>query len=253
MSHIVVDLSVLDDMEPPEPTYTPRRVVVREAAHLPATAIEAMMPTVSEATAAAAKIPPAKLEAAKATFIASGGNIAEVSRQHGIRAKTITKIAAEQHWPVYGDGYTDGEKSRRTSLKRLAALLEQQMFDLATALGVERKDLEAELKHGMNTQFVAPLNQRSQAFATVFDRYMRVMTLLEPELFANDNDPSNPVASRLRSKSPDAPGGLEGIDRRMADFAARVAVSTLEAQRAGTHTVEAETETVDAEVVDADG
>ena len=250
MSHVVVDFSVLDEQPPAEPALPPelRPQTGREAGELPRTALESVMPALNEAAPVGTRLNETLLEAAKATFTASGGNIAEVSRQHGIKPQTVARLAAQRGWPVYGDGASAREKSRRTTLKRLADMLEEQMFDLGTALGVERKELEDVVRNGTGSQYVAPLNQRSQAFSVVFDRYMRVMALLEPELFGNDLDSSNPVAARARRENPDAPGGLDGIDRRMADFAARVAVATLDAQARQHDTHDAEV--VDAEVVE---
>lgn len=175
------------------------------------------------------QIPPDLLEAAKATFTATGGNISKVAAEHDLAPKMVSRLAARYDWPVYGEGYTPQEKSRKTRLERLASTIEGQLQDMAEAMGVETKDLGAITQHGMESKYVAPLSQRSTAFSALFDRYMRIMTLLEPELFGADDDPSNPVAAKLRQKAnQDALGGVEGINRQMADFAARVATGVMD-------------------------
>lgn len=189
-------------------------------------------------------LPAAKLEAMKATFVASGGNLSEVARTHDVSPDKVMKLAQAYDWPVYGAGYSSAEKSRKTRLENLAVLLEQQVFDLASSLAVEKKELDELNEKGLNSRFVASLSQRSQAFSTVFDRYMRVMTLLEPETFGADD---NAVAARVRAEaSPDALGGVDGVNRMLADFAARVSVGVVKGLQ------ERNEEVVRADVIDVD-
>lgn len=196
-------------------------------------AVSAALPDVAEVAPQGTPLPPELLEAAKATFTATGGNIAEVARTHDLTPAKVTRLAAQHDWPVYGEGATAAERSRRTRLVNLANLLERQLFELAGAMGVETKHLEDITEKGLGSKYVAPLTQRSSAFSAVFDRYMRVMTLLEPELFGGDDDPSNPVAAKLRQrKERDSLGGVDGVNRQLAEFAARVAVGTVEAVEA---------------------
>lgn len=174
-------------------------------------------------------VDPAKLEAAKATFTATGGNVATVARTHDLAANVVKKLAAKHDWPVYGDGVASSEKTRKAKLENMAATLERQVFGMLDAMDVETKDVEEFADKGKWSRYVASLSQRSSAFSALFDRYMRVMTLLEPELFGADDDPSNTAAARMRQKAhTDALGGTEGINRQMADFAARVAVGVVD-------------------------
>lgn len=196
------------------------------------------------------QIPLEQVEAAKATFVASGGNISEVARTHNMTASKVVSLANKHAWPVYGQGFTSAEKSRKTRLMVLAEVLENKLFQLADAMGVETKQIDDVTEKGMNSRYVASLTQRSSAFSAVFDRYFRVMALLEPETFGHDDDPSNPVAAKIRQRrNRDALGGVDGIDKRMADFAARVAVSAIEASKEGSSLP---AEIMDAEVVDDD-
>jgi len=179
-------------------------------------------------------LPPDLIEAAKATFTASGGNVAEVVRVHELTPETVKRLAAKNDWPVYGSGTSIAERSRKTRLETLATTLENRLFQLADAMGVETKDVYDITEKGLGSRYVAPLTQRSSAFSAVFDRYMRVMALLEPELFGQDDDPSNPVAAKIRQRNQrDALGGVDGVDRQLADFAARVAVSAVQASQDG--------------------
>lgn len=177
----------------------------------------------------ASQIDPAKLEAAKATFTASGGNLATVARTHDMAPDVVKRLAAKHDWPVYGDGYASSEKTRKTKLENLADALERRMTAMLDALEVETKDLEQFADKQQWSKYVSSLSQRSSAFNAVFDRWMRVMTLLEPETFGGDTDPSNHAAAKIRQKAhEDALGGVDGINRQLADFAARVAVGVVD-------------------------
>lgn len=189
-------------------------------------------------TPKAPRIDPALLEAAKATFVATGGNIAEVARQHDLDPSAVTRLAATHDWPVYGHGVAHSDKARKTKLERLGNLLEAQVLGMAASLGVEEKDIEDFAEKGKGSAFVATLSQRSSAFSALFDRYMRVMTLIHPEVFGADDDPSNSAAAKLRRKAHnDALGGVDGINRQMADFAARLAVGVMDEMRSREATV----------------
>jgi len=244
---ITIDFSRVADPDGPQPAAARRDKLTRSRETLPLTALEKLLPSVEEAApGSGVTYPPEMLEAAKATFTSSGGNVAEVSRVHNLHTATVTRLAAKHEWPVYGHGTSVESKSKRTKLMTIAGVLENKLFQLTDAMGIEKKQLLDVTEKGLNSQYVAPLNQRSTAFSAVFDRYMRVMAILEPELFAADDDPSNPVAAKIRQKQHrDALGGVDGVDRRMADFAARVAVATLDAvQRPGAG------EVIDAEVIE---
>lgn len=240
--YITVDFSRVEN--PPQ-----RRDKLTRSRKQVGTSVEKKLPDVNEvAPGNESYFPDEQLEAIKATFTASGGNIAETARTHSLDTKRVTALAAEHNWPVYGHGTTLVEKQRRTRLTILADTLENKLFQLADAMGVETKAVDSMVEKGYGSKYVAPLTQRSSAFSAVFDRYMRVMALLEPEVFGHDDDPSNPVASRLRQrKNLDALGGVDGIDRQMAEFAGRVAASAVKATQEGEQLPESVTE---AEVVE---
>lgn len=223
---ITLDFSRVDEI--------PRDKMSRSRTELPREELARLLPAVNDAAPGqGVSLPQERIEAAKATFIATGGNVAEVARCHDLTPGAVTKLAHEHDWPVYGEGMTSAEKSRKSRLLNLADLLENRLFQLADAMGVEKKDIEDITEKGLQSVYVAPLTQRSSAFSAVFDRYMRVMALLEPELFGNDDDPSNPVAARIRQRNQrDSLGGADGVDRQMAEFAARVAVATVQAREA---------------------
>lgn len=244
--YITVDFSRVTEPDAPRPASARRDKLTRAKETLPITALERLLPSVEElAPGQGMSYPPELLEAAKATFTSSGGNIAEVARTHNLTTGVVTRLAAKHDWPIYGSGVGLESKSRKTKLTAIAEMLENRLFQLTDAMGIEKKQLQDVTEKGLQSVYVAPLNQRSTAFSAVFDRYMRVMALLEPELFGNDDDPSNPVAAKLRQRQHrDALGGVDGVDRQMAEFAARVAVATIEAQRPGSG------EVIDAEVVE---
>lgn len=223
--YITVDFSRVDKPAPRRDKMTRSREPVSKAV----SKIEKHLPDLADAAPGNERIfSPEQLEAAKATFTASGGNVSEVARTHGMHADVVVRLASELEWPVYGHGSTLVEKQRRTRLTNLADMLENRLFQLADAMGVETKDVHDVVEKGYGSRYIAPLTQRSSAFAAVFDRYMRIMTLLEPDVFGHDDDASNPVAARLRQrKNADAFGGVDAIDKRMAEFAGRVAASAI--------------------------
>lgn len=195
--------------------------------------VNQMLPSVADTAPQGTPLPPELIEAAKATFTASGGNISEVCRVHDLSPQKVMQLAHVYSWPVYGEGVSSAERSRRGRLEQLAHTLEKRLHEIGESLGVEKKALDDVTEKGLNSKWVAPLNQRSSAFGVVFDRYMRVMALLEPELFGADDDPSNPVAAKVRQKQQrDSLGGVDGVNRQLAEFAARVAVGTVSAMEA---------------------
>jgi hypothetical protein len=230
-AYVVIDFSQVAEPSAPQPKKPRRDKLTRSRETLPNTALERLLPSIAEtAPGRGVTYPPELLEAAKATFTASGGNVAEVARVHNIPPTSVTRLAAKHDWLVYGHGVTQGTKARKTRLESLAEVLENRLFQLADAMGVETKEIHDITEKGLGSKYVAPLTQRSSAFSAVFDRYMRVMALLEPELFAQDDDPSNPVAAKIRQRQHrDALGGVDGVDRRMAELAGRIAVSAMQA------------------------
>lgn len=223
-NYVTIDFSQVEDPE------VPRRDRLQRARTEPKVEEQPNLPSVADVSPRGTPLEDDLLEAMKATFVRSGGNVSMVARTHNVTPKKVTDLAAEYDWPVYGQGTTHGEAIRKTRLENLAQILEDQLFEMASSLGVESKQIDDITEKGMGSKYVAPLTQRSSAFSALFDRYMRVMTLLEPEVFGHDDDPSNPVAAKMRQKKErDALGGVDGVNRQLAEFAARVAVGTVEA------------------------
>ena len=166
-----------------------------------------------------------QLEAMKAMYTASGGHLAEVARAFSVTPDIVRTMAGKHRWPVYGDGLSSATKSRKTRLEGLATRLEEQMYEMLDSMGVERKDVDARSDKGLASAYVASLSQRNAAFGSLFDRYMRVMAILEPETFAADDDPSNHAARRMRDQGHDR--GLNKVNRELAEFFGRGIVAGL--------------------------
>lgn len=163
-------------------------------------------------------VPPDQAEAIRATYVSNGGNVAMVARVHDVAPRVIATLASEQDWPVYGDGDTHSDKSRKTRLRNMHDKLEQRVNDLLESMEVETKAREDIAEKGVNSKYVAALSQRSGAFKNAFDAYVRVGAMLMPELYDRASQPMS--ANGLRRNS----GGVEGVNREIEDFIARVSV-----------------------------
>lgn len=171
------------------------------------------------------RLPREKKEAIKATFISSGGNISQCVREHDVTYQMVVKLAEKEDWPVYGGGTTSAEKGNKTRLIRLQSQLEAKMLALLGSMEVEKKQIDDIVEKRSMSKYVEPLASRNSAFKTVFDSWMRVSTLLEPEIYGYDGGNTNHVARNMRASGhPDALGGVEGVNREIADFLGRVAV-----------------------------
>lgn len=193
----------------------------------------------------AAGVPDEVVEAAKATYVATGGNVSETARYHDLTTHTVQRLAHELEWSVYGT--ETAEKSNRVHMRKVMSQLETKMLDLAASLEVEKKprDVAATVSKRELSEYLEPLSSRHSAFKTVFDAWMRLGAVLYPEDFARDPDPANWRAAEERSQVRDLAllGGVVGLKRSMEDVISRNFVS-------GVPDKDRDTEITDAEVVE---
>lgn len=167
-------------------------------------------------------LPEELIESAKSSFIASGGNISEVASLYDLTPEAVLRLASQENWPVYGGGTKAIESKSKAQLTSLQIKLWHKIEYMLNALDVEKKHKEDIVQYRVHSEYVEPLASRSSAFKVLMDQYMRVSTLLEPEVFANDPDGANYHARAARGES--YPGGIEGVNREMADFLGQVVV-----------------------------
>ncbi len=96
------------------------------------------------------------------------------------------------------------------------------MISFSIGMEVEKKTKDDIVQYRSNSIYVEPLASRSSSFKVLMDQYMRVSTLLEPEVFAADPDGTNFHARSARAEN--YPGGIEGVNREMADFLSEIVV-----------------------------
>lgn len=190
-------------------------------------------------------VPDDVVEAARATYVATGGNVSETARYHDLTTKLVQKLSFELKWPVYGT--ETAEKSNRVHMRKIMGQLETKMLDLASSLEVEKKPREvaATVSKRELSEYLEPLSSRHSAFKTVFDAWMRLGSVLYPEDFARDPDPANWRAAEERSQVRDLAllGGIAGLKRGMEDVISRHFVG-------GVPDRDRDTEITDAEVVE---
>lgn len=212
---IIVDFRDIPD--PPE-----ERRDVRFASEL----ISASMPEVDETDFDDRPVPEDEIESIKATFIKTSGNIAETARQHKTSPSRVKGLSLRNGWSLYGTAKDSHEKASTTKLQALAESLEHKMYELLGSLEVETKELTDPTKDGLNTHYIASLSARNTAFKDVFDRWMRVQALLEPETFGEDKHGSNSTARLMRMDGhPDALGGVDGVNRQISALIAGVVIT----------------------------
>lgn len=167
-------------------------------------------------------LPPEIIEGAKAAFTATGGNLSEVASLYDLAPTAVLKLATEESWPVYGGSVKAVEARSRQQLIILRDKLWARIERTLDTLEIETKAKTDIVQHRTNSEYVEPLASRNSTFKTLMDQYMRISTLLEPELFANDPDGSNFHARKAREDN--HPGGIEGVNREIADFFSEVVV-----------------------------
>lgn len=188
--------------------------------------LSASMPDVDPTDYDDRPVPDDEIESIKATFIKTSGNIAETARSHKTSPARVKSLALRNHWTLYGTAKDSHEKSSTTKLQALAESLEHKMYELLGSLEIETKNADDPTKDGLNSHYIATLSARNTAFKDVFDRYMRVKALLEPETFGEDRGGTNSVARFARQDGhPDALGGVEGINRQITALIAGVVIT----------------------------
>lgn len=164
----------------------------------------------------ASKMPSDMVESVKASFIASGGNISEVSALHDLTPEAVVRLAAQEEWPVYGGGTTSVEKQQRAQLRTLRDKIWHKIEAVLESLNIEKKQKADIVQHRTMSEYVESLSSRNSVFKNLMDQYMRIGALLEPEVYANDPEGSNWHARQARGEN--HPGGEEGVNRELANF-----------------------------------
>lgn len=165
-------------------------------------------------------MPPEVIEAAKATFTATGGNISQVASLHDLTPESVIRLANQEEWPLYSGSVTHQESRSKAQLNALQKKLWIRIEDMLDAMEVETKEKEDISQHRINSKYIEPLSSRSGAFKSLMDQYMRVSTILEPEIFSEDPDPSNYRAVQARSSA----SNVKEVNREIADFFSQVVV-----------------------------
>lgn len=194
----------------------------------------------------AAALPLELVEAAKATFIASGGNVSEVAALYDLTPEAVIQLAASESWPVYGGGTKAIESRNKAQLRVMQEKIWHRIEKHLDSLEVEKKAKHDIVQHRLKSEYVEPLASRSSTFKMLMDQYMRIGALLEPEVFANDTDPSNIHARKARESQ--YPGGIEGVNRELADFLSEVVVGV--ADKMKDRELRGYGDIIDAEVLD---
>jgi len=165
-----------------------------------------------------------EIEGIKAAFVRTGGNLAQVAREFSTSPARVKSLALKNGWTLYGRAKSSAEKSSTSRLQALSQSLEAKLYELLASLEVETKEYHDVTKDGLNSQYVANLASRNSAFKDVFDRYMRVQALLEPEVFGEDKNSAARLAQQ-KASSPDGLGGVEGVNRQITALIAGVVVT----------------------------
>jgi hypothetical protein len=165
-----------------------------------------------------------EIEGIKAAFVRTGGNLAQVAREFSTSPARVKSLALKNGWTLYGRAKSSHEKASTSRLQALSQSLEAKLYELLASLEVETKEYHDVTKDGLNSQYVANLASRNSAFKDVFDRYMRVQALLEPETFGEDKNSAARLAQQ-KAQSADGLGGVEGVNRQITALIAGVVVT----------------------------
>lgn len=171
---------------------------------------------------------PERYEDAKTAYAATYGNASRAARLVGLHPDTLRQYASRDNWPNVPTPSkhpkTTAQKASRSHVEHLASLFEARMYGMIDSLVVEEKERVDIAEKGLLSSYVAPLSQRSTAFKIIFDSWMRLKTILEPEMFGFDEGKNNPHAARLQRQK-ELMGGAEGIERQLAAFFAGINVT----------------------------
>lgn len=168
------------------------------------------------------RLPSHVIEHVKSSYIASGGNISEVAALHDLTPEAVVRLAVQQDWTLYGGSHKALEPQSRNRLRALQERLWIKIEHFLDSMEVEKKQKDDIVQYRLRSEYVEALSNRNAAFKTLMDQYMRIGAILEPELFANDPDNSNSSARKAREDM--HPGGIEGVNRDMANFFADVVI-----------------------------
>lgn len=169
---------------------------------------------------------PELYEKVKATYAATFGNATITARLCGVARSTVLRYAERDNWPVSLEPEVKlaAEKAERTRLERHAAQLYARMVEMLDSLTVEEKDRCMPSKDGLDSFYVERLGPRAQAFKILHDSWMKVMGILQPETYAPlQNQHDRRTTAQLRAAAAGELGGIDGIDRQLADLFAGLA------------------------------
>ena len=168
------------------------------------------------------KLPSDLIESVKAAFTSTGGNISKVAAMYDLTPEAVMRLAAQEEWAVY-EGSNDAlDSASKGQLQSLKDRLWKRIEHFLDSIEVEEKQKYDIVQYRTESRYVEPLAARNSTFKVLMDQYMRVGAILEPELYGADPDGANYNARRAREEQ--YPGGIEGVNREMADFLSQVVV-----------------------------
>ena len=141
-----------------------------------------------------------QVEAVKATYVQTRGNLSATAKEHGLSPHEVRLMSQDGQWKVYGLPITSQEKATRSRIEQMADTLTVRTDEMLDSLTVEYKALEDMTDKGMSSHYVASLAQRTTAFTAMFDRLMRLLTILNPEEFVHDPAVSNTYARKAETE-----------------------------------------------------
>lgn len=168
------------------------------------------------------KLSPELIEHVKSSYIATGGNVSEVANLYDLTPEAVLRLAVQQNWTLYGGSHKALEPQSRNRLRAIQEKIWVKIEAFLDSMEVETKTKKDITQHRLQSKYVEALSNRNSAFKNLMDQYMRIGAVLEPELFANDPESSNAHARSARENI--HPGGIEGVNRDMANFFADVVV-----------------------------
>lgn len=175
------------------------------------------------------RLPPEVIEHVKSSYIATGGNVSEVSALYDLTPEAVVRLAVQEGWTLYGGSHKALEPQSRNRLKSLQEKLWYKIEAFLDSMEVEDKDKNDIVQHRLQSKYVEALSNRNSAFKNLMDQYMRIGAILEPELYGLD--PEGSTAAHARARGEYHPGGIEGVNREIANFFAEVVVGVADRTR----------------------
>lgn len=163
---------------------------------------------------------PELYEEVKAAYLSAGGSAYRAARLTGVAPSTVSRYAQRDEWPQALQPHTvktGAETSGQARLRHLADTLWARVMEMAEAMIIETKHPGEPTEKRLGSQFLESLSQRSGAFKAVFDAFTSVMEKLEPETYgrAGWGGPRDTAATARPQQRIE--GGIDGIDRQLAD------------------------------------